>query len=1147
MTISLETEDRQELIATLQHVPELKDGRSRQQVLENAGLQKLIPRINFSGSTYTVISEIIIYLERYGRISEDCEALGVFLNAMKDFVGIEQQGFLERLLTKYDMMTPIGNVADDRSSRKTPLPPLDVPTFTGRDAELKQLEAQLIHRQGEKVCSIVGLTGSGGIGKSALAYHFAKNAFEAGHFPDGVIGLRVDDKDIDAVAREFARRCGETIDPEDDRDAATLMQEIFGHRRMLLIFDNADNARIKALRPGGDRCAVIVTTRNRDLPSSLDVPGEGILDLPPLPNSDSLKLLKQILGDDRINDELDAAYKIIKLVGNLPLALQIVGAALKTRRRSLVDYAASLEAEQNRLKRLQVRGDDDLNVKASFNLSLKLLEASEIDFFACLSVCAKDEFSRQTAMVTADSEDEWTAQDDLDRLYQLSLLNYVERSENRFVLHPLIRLFAKQLAEERSLLEAAAKRHAQFFIEFVKSSQADSSIASQMGEDIDDILLAGRWLQQQEIVDRDFTESIHGFFEEYGYWEQATRLMESFQGFAQRSQDWESVVIFGTRQAKYLALREELVEAEDVLQSIRNIPEKIEPQTARQNSQVRWLIRWGSVLQKQSRFDEAIEQLYEAETIAEELDDRVALRNVLDTVQRTLRRQGNYEEALPVLQQIKELNKALGDLSSQTFGLNCLGGVLQQLGRLDEAVVAFQEQIEIAKALKDSFSIAIRIISLGGIFQQQRDLDKAVNIFLRVSHFYTALKNSDSLVGSLRSLQSELKQHEKFEEAHKIIQLWIQVAKYFQDRRSLVIGLHCLGGVLEKLRRFEEAVAAFQEEIEIAKALGDQRQQAIGLNCLGGVLQQLGSFEEAVAAFQEEIEIAKALDDLNSQVIGLNRLGGVFQQLGRFDEAVVAFQDCKNIYEDLDESQSLAIVLHTIGQLLKRQRKWPQAEQILRQSYDLCVKLKDDKGQAMLLNTLGQVLQKQNGDEKFKQALMHFRASIKLGQALNDPKHLAQVHTAMGQAFLKRGRDQEALVELRHAFTHDVGLNNEEGLKIILPNLTYALVKLNRRNEALEYCDISLKGNPDNLYFLSFRNRLVKRRAFKSGIIKTLKNNQKYGFRYGFIRSHDGSSDIYFREGFVEVDGLMRGTQVDVEIRENPKGLYANNLWILPS
>ena len=132
----------------------------------------------------------------------------------------------------------------------------------GREEEMKRLERLLLSPGGSRLCSIVGLAGTGGIGKSALAFHFA--TVHQADFPDGVIGLRVDGKSPDAIAREFARAAGDEIDVDDPREAATLMQQTFRDLRMLLIFDNADNSTtIQTLRPGGDRCAVLITTRDR--------------------------------------------------------------------------------------------------------------------------------------------------------------------------------------------------------------------------------------------------------------------------------------------------------------------------------------------------------------------------------------------------------------------------------------------------------------------------------------------------------------------------------------------------------------------------------------------------------------------------------------------------------------------------------------------------------------------------------------------------------------------------------------------------------------------------------------------------------------------------------------------------------------------
>ncbi|MGK7879673.1 MAG: NB-ARC domain-containing protein, partial [Crocosphaera sp.] len=158
------------------------------------------------------------------------------------------------------------------SQKKIPfeLPMEDIPTFTGRTEQLDQLKEILLTEEGDKICGIVGLTGCGGVGKSALACHFA--TIHRDKFPDGVIGVRVDKKDTNTIAREFARKIGRKFDPDEPISPGEIMQQLFASKRILLIFDNATVGDIKELRPGGKLCGVIVTTRNQNLPFSLDVP-----------------------------------------------------------------------------------------------------------------------------------------------------------------------------------------------------------------------------------------------------------------------------------------------------------------------------------------------------------------------------------------------------------------------------------------------------------------------------------------------------------------------------------------------------------------------------------------------------------------------------------------------------------------------------------------------------------------------------------------------------------------------------------------------------------------------------------------------------------------------------------------------------------
>jgi len=812
------------------------------------------------------------------------------------------------------------------------LPKIDISTFTGRNEELCQLEAQLLDASGEKVCSIVGLSGSGGMGKSALAFHFATLHRE--RFLDGVIGLPVDGKTAREIACDFARVIarydGKEFDEEDDRSAAAIMQEVFAHRRMLLIFDNADRADLKALRPGGQRCALIVTTRDRMLPNAFDIPDSGIIDLPPLPNEDARQLLRRILGTERVEAELEATDRIIEITGSLPLALQIIGSTLRGRQRSLVSYAESLQQEQTRLQRLQIRGDQDLNVTASLNLSLASLEECEIDLFACLSVCAKDGFSLQTAMVAGGLADEWETQDLLERLYQLSLLNEV--SANRYVFHALVRVYAAAQARERNLWEIAAQRHAEYFIDLVQSNNVTKqTVAPRIAEDFDDILQAAEWMRLNAEPDElkesayRFALKLRSFFYKYGYSKKAVELMAGFQTWAEQLSDWNASAKFKVQHAKYLALEGRLPEAEAVLRTAQDSIDRIGDLTQQQENQAKQLSSLGGVLQKQGKFDEAIAAFERQISVDEALNDQVSLAIALNRLGGLLQQKERFDEAIAAFKGGISIAEALNDQKALVIGLNCLGGLLQQQGKFDEAIATFERETTIDEALNEQKALAIGLNRLGGLLQQKERFDEAIAAFERQIGVLEALDEQKALAITLNRLGGLLQQQGKFDEAIATFERGIKIAEALNEQKALAITLNRLGGLLQQQGKFDEAIAVFERETMVDEALNDQASLAIVLNRLGGLLQQKERFDEAIAAFERQIGIAEALNDQTSLSIGLNCLGGLLQQQGKFNEAIAAFERQISIAEALNDQASLSIGLNRLGGLLQQQGKFNEA------------------------------------------------------------------------------------------------------------------------------------------------------------------------------------------------------------------------------
>jgi len=831
------------------------------------------------------------------------------------------------------------------------LPQLDEPTFTGREAELKQLEEQLFNQSGSRVCSIVGLSGGGGIGKTTLAYHFA--TIHKDKFPDGVIGFKVDGKNLYEIARKFVNEClkfsGEKVDSEEDQGAekaAILMQETFAHRRMLLIFDGAVDPKIRHLRPGGNLCSVIITTRNRELSAFLGIPSEATIDLDPLPEEKAYQLLEKILGLERVKAESEAAYEIIRLVGCLPLALQITGKGLRDTSQRLADYRVLLQQERTRLSLLEVWGDEELNMTASLNISLERLSQDQKDFFACCSVCAEDGFAWQTAAAAAGCQNEVDArQKYLKVLSNLSLLNSAETGDNRFVFHTLVRVYARNLAEENNLLAIAQERHAKFFIEWLQSPELENiEVIPEVAESLDDVILAAQWLQnqnQESLTEQDkkeryeFILKLQPLFEENGYYEKAIKLMKTFQYWAKKSEDWNAVVKYQMHEARYLSFAEKFKEAEKIIKEaatdLKNLKSlsysKYKERTAK------LLNVLGIIFQKQGKIEKAIKAFKAQTFINEEIGNDKSLAIVSIRLGRLLESQKEFEEAEQVFQRGIEVSEAINDQLRLAICLDNLG-LLMYKKYPENKENAIKLRIKAAAIYKNlnrerTATAAGIYIKIGGYYISQYLLDKSylnqhlldesLAMFLLAAELYQNIDSVDSIIFGLRSLAKEFHLKRKFEQALDAVNAMLSLCLAGNQKKSLAIGYHRLGLIQLSNKRIFESQDAFENEILVALDINDSSQLAIGLRSLNGLYDRLikkSNFVDAENLLKRLIVIFHKYNSQVEVVITLNRLGKLLEKQGKLAEAQQVFEQQALINQELRDQFQISTNLKK-GKMLK--------------------------------------------------------------------------------------------------------------------------------------------------------------------------------------------------------------------------------------
>jgi len=325
-----------------------------------------------------------------------------------------------------------------------------VTAFTGRAAELAELDRLLGATAAQVPAAVISaVSGTAGVGKTALAVHWAHRA--AAGFPGGqlYVNLRGYDpgRPVTAAAAlaGFLRALGVPgpgIPPGLDERAARYRSLLSG-RRVLVVLDNAATAeQVRPLLPGTPGCAVLVTSRG-SLAGLVARDGAARLDLDLLPLDEAVALLGELIGE-RARADPRAAAELARQCARLPLALRVAAELAAARPQvPLADLVAGLAGQQRRLDLLDAGDDPRTAVRAVFSWSCQQLSNQAARMFALLGIHPGPDITTAAAASLAA-----TPETDAGRLLrELARAHLIaEHLPGRYAFHDLLRAYAAEQA-----------------------------------------------------------------------------------------------------------------------------------------------------------------------------------------------------------------------------------------------------------------------------------------------------------------------------------------------------------------------------------------------------------------------------------------------------------------------------------------------------------------------------------------------------------------------------------------------------------------------------------------------------------------------------------------------------------------------------
>ncbi|MDI1464696.1 BTAD domain-containing putative transcriptional regulator [Catellatospora sp. KI3] len=478
--------------------------------------------------------QLMLALYRSGR---QAEALAVYRDAHERFtedLGLEPLPPLQQLQQQILHADPALDAPATAAAPRFRFLPRNIPDFTGRDGDLRWLDE--VAQQPGNTAVITAIAGTAGVGKTALAVHWAHGA--AARFPDGqlYLNLRGYDRDhplrpIDAVTHLLL-----CLDVPADAipvafdDAVARFRDTVAGKRMLIVLDNASTAKqVRPLLPGEPGCLVVVTSRDR-LSGLVAHDGAQRLTLGLLPPAESVELLRRVLGKERVDADLAHMRELADLCAHLPLALRIAAAQLADQPDlDTASYVAALRA-RSRVAALALDDDEDLAVRSVLDQSCHALSPADQAGFRMLGAFPGVDVTADSVAALAGTDPEAAARL-LERLAAGHLLD--EHAPGRFTWHDLIGDYTRTVLEERAEDVGAPLRR--LLADY--TGRAEAANGELLSAHEETAARARAWLERER---RNLVECV-ARAAELGWGEAAARLavpLWRFLHFAGHTTDW---------------------------------------------------------------------------------------------------------------------------------------------------------------------------------------------------------------------------------------------------------------------------------------------------------------------------------------------------------------------------------------------------------------------------------------------------------------------------------------------------------------------------------------------------------------------------------------------------------------------------------
>ncbi|GAA2272917.1 hypothetical protein GCM10009853_028410 [Glycomyces scopariae] len=609
--------------------------------------------------------------------------------------------------------------------------PADNRAFTGRNEELRRLDRLLREHHRGRAVVISALTGIGGVGKTALAIHWARSRAVRARFPDGCLYLNlngfadVPPTDPEQALTRLLEQLG--VDPKGgsgtpDALAAQYREALKG-RRLLIVLDNAHaEPQVRPLLPDEPECLVVVTSRNRLGGLRATHPGIANLALDTLTAAEAASLVRSLLGRPVAKGAGDGEIAAFAAAcGRLPLAIHIAAANYLTHHvdsSSIGEYTRLLA--DDRLGRLAAGPTDpSTSVAAVMDASYRRLTTPARRLYRLLGLHPGPDVSAALAGSLAGLD----ATEVRSALLELTRANLLaEDDRGRFSFHDLLRDHAAGITRRTDSDVERRKAMRRLLDHYVHTAYPAALLLQQsMHELAVPLAEPSPGAAPETFTDRDAALA----------WFDAEHLGMTATAAGRPPGEFDALVwqaawaLYGFSRVRGL-LRDQAALKYAALDAAERMGEPAA------QAHVHRMLSWSDT--GLGRFEESRAHLVRALELSGRAEDPVGQASTYSSLAGLAGLQGRYAEARDHSRRFLELFEAAGSRIGVARGLLTLGFYEAQVGEYTEALGHCEQSLEVCQELEPGFRDTLEAdiwSSLGLVHGRLGDHGRARSFYLR--------------------------------------------------------------------------------------------------------------------------------------------------------------------------------------------------------------------------------------------------------------------------------------------------------------------------------------------------------------------------------------------------------------------------------